>query len=212
MTHPYLARLSHWLFAISVLVLGASGLQILRAFPGFTAKLPEPAFSIPVPQKIALGGWLGGALDWHLTFAWFFAFALLLYAIDLASGGWRRLWLSMQELRGIVPMARYYFMRGPMPEITALYNPFQKSAYLVVTIALIAALITGAMMALPVQFSTVLRRAASWQTVRVLHFACLCVFAGFLPGHLVMVALAGRTAMAQMLIGGSNNTRRSEPR
>lgn len=173
---------------------------------------PSRTSAYPFRKRSLSAGWLGGALDWHLTFAWFFALALMLYAIDLASGGWQRLWLSTQELRGIVPMARYYFMRGPMPEITALYNPLQKSAYLVVTIALIAALITGAMMALPVQFSTVLRGAASWQTVRVLHFACLCVFAGFLPGHLLMVAVAGRTAMAQMLIGGSNNTRRLEPR
>ena len=47
-THPYLTRFAHWLFAISTLVLGASGLEIFQVFPSFAAKLPEP-FEIPVP-------------------------------------------------------------------------------------------------------------------------------------------------------------------
>jgi len=32
-THSYTARLAHWLFAISGVVLGASGAEIFRAFP-----------------------------------------------------------------------------------------------------------------------------------------------------------------------------------
>jgi thiosulfate reductase cytochrome b subunit len=103
-----------------------------------------------------------------------------------------------------------------MPQVTALYNPLQKSAYLVVTMTLAAVFVTGAMLALPVQFSPLLRGAAAWQTVRIAHFACLCVFAAFVPGHLLMVALTGRSAMSQMLVGHSgdalNTTRLADPR
>ena len=199
-THPYLARLAHWLFAICVLVLAASGLQIFRAFPSFSAKLPEP-WEIPAPAALALGGWLGGALAWHFTFAWLFAAAMAMYALDLARGGWRRLSLSAADGRGIWPMARYYFFRGPAPQASELYNPLQKAAYLLITAVLFLALLTGAMLAAPVQLAPLVALAGGWQAVRLGHFSCLLAFALFLPGHLVMVAWAGRAAMRTMLTG-----------
>jgi thiosulfate reductase cytochrome b subunit len=199
-THSYLARFSHWLFAISVLVLGASGLQIFRAFPSFSAKLPAP-YELTAPP--GLGGWLGGALSWHFTFAWFFAIAVFLYFVDLARGGWRRLWLSGEDVRGIWPMARHYFLRGPKPPLTDLYNPLQKVAYLSMAGTLALALVTGLILAQPVQFGWFVGVPAAWQAVRLLHFGCLCAFAGFFPGHLVMVAMAGRPAMSAILIGRS---------
>lgn len=203
-THSYAARLAHWLFAISGMVLGASGVEILRAFPSFDAKLPHP-FVIPVPVP-GLGGWLGGALDWHLTFAWLFALAVVLYTFDLAAGGWRRLRLNGEGVRGIWPMMRYYFLRGPKPAVTELYNPLQKSAYWVAAAALGGALLTGAMLSLPVQLAMFVEALGGWQSVRMLHFACFVVLAGFLPGHLLMVALAGWSAMRTMLTGFIHDT------
>lgn len=201
-THPYLTRLAHWLGAISLLVLGASGLQIFQAFPSFGTKLPQSA-ELPIPSWVGLGGWLGGALAWHFTFGWLFAFATILYVFELARGGWRRLWLSPSEWRGIWPMARHYFLRGPKPTLTELYNPLQKTAYIFVTGALLMAVLTGAVLAQPVQLSFVLRALGGWQSVRFLHFACLCAFASFIPGHLLMVILAGKPAMRTMLTGRS---------
>jgi thiosulfate reductase cytochrome b subunit len=201
-THPYLARLSHWLFAISTVVMGASGLQIFQAFPSFSAKLPEP-FALPVPAGLGLGGWLGGALAWHFSFAWPFGLAVMLYAVDLARGGWRRLWLAGDDWRGIWPMARYYFLRGPKPPEPVLYNPLQKSAYLTATAALFVLLLTGLMLAQPVQLAALVSLMGGWQAVRMVHFGCLAVLVGFLPGHLVMVALAGWPAMRAMVTGRS---------
>ena len=203
-SHTYLARLGHWLLAIGIIVLGASGIEILAAFPSFGAKLPS-GFELPVPQGIGLGGWLGGALAWHFTFAWVFMLGFAVYAVDLARGGWRRIWISRHEWAGIWPMARHYFLRGPKPRQTALYNPLQKFAYLSMTATFALALVTGLMMAQPVQLGIAQGWPFAWQSVRVLHFACLCAFASFLPGHLVMVALAGTPAMRAMLTG------RSEP-
>ncbi len=40
---------------------------------------------------------------------------------------------------------------------------------------------------------------------RLLHFGCMLAIAAFIPGHLVMVALAGRPAMRAMLTGRSEN-------
>lgn len=201
-THPYLTRFAHWLGAVSLVVLGASGLQILQAFPSFGTKLP-PSAELAIPAWLGLGGWLGGALAWHFTFGWLFAFSTGLYVIDLARGGWRRLWLSRTEWRGIWPMARHYFLRGPKPPLVDLYNPLQKTAYLFVTGALLLAVLTGSVLAQPVQLSFILRVLGGWQAVRILHFLCLCAFGFFLPGHLVMVALAGKPAMHTMITGRS---------
>ncbi len=203
-THPFLIRLAHWLSAISIFVLAASGLQIFQAFPSFGSKLPEP-MEIPTPAFLSLGGWLGGALSWHFTFAWFFAFGTVLAMIDLARGGWRRIWLTGQEWFGIWPMARYYFLRGPKPMVNDLYNPLQKVAYLSMTAIALLALISGTMLAQPVQLGFLIQLIGGWQSARLLHFGCMLAIAAFIPGHLVMVALAGRPAMRAMLTGRSEN-------
>src|SRR5262245_35579394 len=202
-THPYLTRLAHWLIAITLPVLAASGLQILQAFPVFGPKIPT-GVGIPLPSWAGIGGWLGGALAWHYTFAWLFAIAVALYLIDLLRGGWKRLWLKPTDWKNIGPMARHYFLRGPKPPNRDRYNPLQKAAYLVITCSLLLVLIKGAAMAQPVQLNFILRALGGWQTVRFLHFLCLCSFAAFVPGHLIMVILAGRPSIWAMLSGSSS--------
>jgi len=44
-----------------------SGLRIFRAFPSFGPKIPEQVL-LTIPRYVTLGGWLGGALQWHFTF------------------------------------------------------------------------------------------------------------------------------------------------
>src|ERR1700754_3522555 len=72
--HPWTVRITHWLSALSMAVLVASGLEIYAAFPAFGEKIPERDVFVP-PQVTRLGGWLGGAIQWHLTFAWLFVAA-----------------------------------------------------------------------------------------------------------------------------------------
>ena len=69
--HPFIVRLCHWVNAVSLFVMVGSGLQIFRAFPSFGAKIPQKDL-IHWPKAFALGGWLGGALQWHLTFMWIY--------------------------------------------------------------------------------------------------------------------------------------------
>jgi thiosulfate reductase cytochrome b subunit len=102
-THSYCIRLAHWLAMAVIAVMTLSGIEIFRAFPSFSSKLPEPV-TIPVPPKIGLGGWLGGALKWHLAFAWLWSLTALLSVMDLARGGWRRIRISREELAGVLPM------------------------------------------------------------------------------------------------------------
>src|SRR5207237_6867171 len=65
--HPWPIRLTHWLNAAVLVVMAGSGLQILTAFPAFGPKIPQHDL-VDVPGAVRIGGWLGGALQWHFTF------------------------------------------------------------------------------------------------------------------------------------------------
>src|ERR1017187_9767034 len=50
----------------------------LTRFPSFGAKIPQKDL-LNWPKSFALGGWLGGALQWHLTFMWIYIATGLIY-------------------------------------------------------------------------------------------------------------------------------------
>src|SRR6266853_3648131 len=87
--HPLPIRITHWITAISLFVLVASGLRIFRAFPSFGPKVPQKNL-VDIPKALTLGGWLGGALQWHFTFMWIFAGTGVLYlAYQFLSGHYK---------------------------------------------------------------------------------------------------------------------------
>ncbi len=110
--HPWPVRFCHWVNAIALFVLVGSGLQIFRAFPSFGAKIPQKDL-LNWPKAFAIGGWLGGALQWHLTFMWIYIASGIFYlAYQLFSGNFRQVLLTRKDVRGVWPMARYYFFFG----------------------------------------------------------------------------------------------------
>jgi len=76
--HPWPVRFSHWVNSVALFVLVGSGLQIFRAFPSFGDKIPQKDL-LNWPKAFAIGGWLGGALQWHLTFMWIYIATGLFY-------------------------------------------------------------------------------------------------------------------------------------
>ena len=87
--HPFIVRFCHWLNAVALFVMVGSGLQIFRAFPSFGAKIPQKDL-LNWPKAFAIGGWLGGALQWHLTFMWIYIGTGLLYlAYQIFSGNYK---------------------------------------------------------------------------------------------------------------------------
>ncbi|MFZ0362348.1 MAG: cytochrome b/b6 domain-containing protein, partial [Terriglobales bacterium] len=127
--HPLPIRITHWVNAISLFVMVTSGLRIFRAFPSFGPKIPEKVL-LTIPRYITLGGWLGGALQWHFTFMWFFVASGVLYvAYQVFSGHYRTMLFLPRDVAGVWPMARHYFFFGPKPAAAGQYNPLQKLAY-----------------------------------------------------------------------------------
>ena len=199
--HPRLVRLTHWANAVTLTVMTMSGLQIFMAFPSFGGKIPESDL-LYVPEALRLGGWLGGALQWHFTFAWPFALTGVAYVAYLAfSGHWRHVLLRPREIRGIWPMARHYFLFKPKPEPREAYNPLQKLAYTSTILFGALAVATGLLLAKPVQFGGIVNLVGGFSAVRIYHFAAMAGFLAFIPGHLVMVALHGWNNFASMWTG-----------
>ena len=119
----------------------------------------------------------------------------------IASGHWRRVILQPREIRGIWPMARHYFLFKPKPEQKEPYNPLQKLAYSSTILFGILSVVTGWMLYQPVQLGWLVRLSGGFDLIRVWHFVAMIGFLGFIPGHLVMVALHGWNNFTSMLNG-----------
>lgn len=203
--HPWLVRVTHWLNAISLVVMTMSGLQLYMAFPSFGAKIPQEDF-LHFPEAMRLGGWLGGAYQWHLTFAWLFALTGVAYVLYLiVSGKWRMVILRPQEFRGVWPMVRHYFLFKPKPEPLEPYNPLQKLAYTSTIVLGVVAVITGILLFQPTQFALPVKLLGGFGMIRIYHFATMIGLLSFVPGHLLMVALHGWSNFYSMLTGWKHN-------
>lgn len=199
--HPLAIRITHWVSAISLFVMVTSGLRIFRAFPSFGPKIPEKVL-LDIPKSLTLGGWLGGALQWHFTFMWFFAASGVLYmAYQVISGHYRTILFTPRDIPGVWPMARHYFFFGPKPPATGQYNPLQKLAYTSTIGFGVLSLLTGIVLYKPAQFSWLAFLFGGFHLTRVWHFAGMCGFLAFIPGHLIMVLLHGWSNFLSMLSG-----------
>jgi Ni/Fe-hydrogenase b-type cytochrome subunit len=201
--HPAVVRVCHWVFALSLLVLMGSGLEVLAAFPSFGEKLPESDLFVP-PSIVRIGGWLGGALQWHYTFAWVLAAAMLVYvAYQIVSDNGRQVMFAPRDVRGVWPMARHYFLLGAKPPVTGTYNPLQKLAYSIALLLIVVGVVTGFALYKPVQLFWLVQAFGGFRLTRIWHFAAMCGLLAFIPGHVVMVALHGWRNFAGMWTGGS---------
>ena len=207
--HPAVVRVCHWFAALAVVVLVASGLEIFAAFPTFADKIPQQDLVIP-PDVVRLGGWLGGALQWHLTFAWLFLTAGAVYAVYQAvSGNFRQVMFARDDIAGVWPMIRYYSFMGPRPQQRGSYNPLQKLAY-TTALALGAVLVlTGLALYKPVQLDGLVAVFGGFRLTRLWHFAAMVGLLAFIPGHLVMVALHGWPNFASMWTGTRGDSSRA---
>jgi thiosulfate reductase cytochrome b subunit len=152
---------------------------------------------------MTLGGWLGGALQWHFAFAWLFVASGATYlTYQLWTGNIWQVLATPRDLAGVWPMVRHYLCLGPKPAQRETYNPLQKLAYTAVIGLGVAAAVTGAALYKPVQLSWLVTMLGGFRITRIWHFATMCGLLAFVPGHLVMVALHGWRNFASMWTGG----------
>jgi Ni/Fe-hydrogenase b-type cytochrome subunit len=199
--HPWAVRFCHWLNTVSLLVMAASGLRIFRAFPSFGSKIPEHDL-LHVPGSLTLGGWLGGGLQWHMTFAWIYvATGLFYFGYQILSGNYRQFLFVPKDLPGVWPMIRHYFFFGRRPAQTEVYNPLQKMAYTSAILLGLLSILTGIVLYNPVRFSFLASLIGGFHWARVWHFYVLCALLLFVLGHLIMVILHGWNNFTSMVTG-----------
>jgi len=117
------------------------------------------------------------------------------------SGHYRTMLFTPRDIPGVWPMARHYFFFGPKPPATGQYNPLQKLAYTSTLSFGALSLLTGIVLYKPAQFSWLAFLFGGFHLTRVWHFAAMCGFLAFIPGHLIMVVLHGWSNFYAMLSG-----------
>ncbi|MFK8257596.1 cytochrome b/b6 domain-containing protein [Erwinia sp. AnSW2-5] len=187
--HPLWLRLTHWINLLAVLMLVASGWRIYNA---------SPLFDFSFPAEITLGGWLGGALQWHFAAMWLFGFNGLLYlAINLLSGRMKRKFWPL-NLRGLLADIRAA-LRGKLQHSDPYhYNMVQRLAYLFVMFDGVVLVISGLVLWKMVQFPLLRELLGGYETARYVHFLAMASLMGFVVLHMVMVAVVPKTLLAML--------------
>ncbi|MGJ7484781.1 cytochrome b/b6 domain-containing protein [Variovorax sp. LT2P21] len=197
--HPVWMRITHWLNALAVLVLVTSGWRIYNA---------APFFPFDIPAGLTLGGWLGGALQWHFAAMWLLAANGLVYLVlNIASG---RLFAKFFPLSisGIWHDA-LAAMRGQLSHADPRrYNSVQRFAYLFVMLDIVLLVLSGLVLWKSVQFAVLRDLLGGYELARRIHFFAMTTLVAFVAVHLVMVALVPRTLLS-MLGGRAGRTRKT---
>jgi len=187
--NPLWLRVTHWVNAVAVVIMILSGWRIYNASPIFPFKfLPS----------LTMGGWLGGALQWHFAAMWLLVLNGLIYLIlSLSTGRFRK---------KLLPVSAAVFISDARAAITGRlshddiseYNAVQKVAYLAIILDLIVLVLSGLVIWKSVQFPLLRTLMGGYDTARIVHFAAMSFAVVFMVVHVVMVALVPRTFVSMV--------------
>lgn len=187
--HPAWLRATHWLNALAVVIMTMSGWRIYNA---------APFFDFTIPKGITLGGWLGGAIQWHFAAMWLLAANGLVYL--LCNAGTGRLWRKFFPLspRAIVADLRAA-LRGRLSHADPYqYNAVQRTAYLFVIVDAVLLVLSGLVLWKSVQFPLLRELLGGYETARRVHFFAMAALVAFVAVHVAMVALVPRTLLTMI--------------
>jgi thiosulfate reductase cytochrome b subunit len=188
--NPVWVRITHWLNALAAITMMLSGWRIYDASPIFR--------SFVFPPSLTLGGWLGGALQWHFAAMWLLVFNGLVYlALNLA---------SLRFFRKFLPLSPRAILHDFIAALTGklshadlrVYNAVQKFAYLFVVGDLIVLVLSGLAIWKSVQFPLLRELMGGYDNARIVHFCAMSLMAAFIVVHLAMVALVPRSLLAML--------------
>jgi thiosulfate reductase cytochrome b subunit len=198
--HPLAVRITHWVNALAIFIMIASGWRIYNS---------DPILPFYFPVELTLGGsyegsvdihnedGLAGALQWHFAGMWLFAANGLFYvAYGLASGHFRH---------SFFPLSPRAFLRDALaafsfqlPHQLGIYNAVQKTLYLGVLIAGAIMLLSGLAIWKPGQLQELAWLFGGFDTARVIHFLGMTAIVLFLIVHIALVIIVPRTLPAMI--------------
>jgi thiosulfate reductase cytochrome b subunit len=187
--HPWWLRMTHWINALAVFIMLTSGWRIYDA---------SPVFSFRIPPSLTLGGWLGGALQWHFAAMWLLVVNGLLYIVaSLATG---RLWRQLLpiRLRQLAADLRAALKGNLAHDDIRHYNAVQKLAYWFVIADTVLIVASGLVLWKSVQFPLLRELMGGYNSARKVHFYAMSGLLGFIFIHLALVIIVPRTLLAMI--------------
>lgn len=197
--HPVPIRVMHWIGVYAMGCMIFSGWEIYNA---------SPSLPFLFPRWAGLGGWLGGALAWHLSAMWLLFVDGIAYLIyGFISGHFRR------DLKPPLPIevARDLgaALRLRLKHRTGHYNAIQRLLYAGVVVAIILQVMTGLAIWKPVQFGWLAGLFGGYPVARGIHLAIMLAIVAFVVVHVALVVIHPST-LKSMIVSVPTETEKSQ--
>ncbi len=191
--HPPAVRVMHWINALAVFIMIGSGWKIYN---------DDVIFGwLRFPDAVVIGKWAQYGLQWHFFGMWIFVLNGLAYLFyGFATGRFRRKLLPVSPRELLVTVGDALRFRLRHDDLTH-YNAVQKVLYIGIILIGILIVISGLALWKPVQFSELASLFGSFQTIRLVHFACMSAIVLFLVVHIALALLVPQS-LAAMVTGG----------
>jgi len=190
LVHPIWVRITHWINALAMLMMIASGWRIYNA---------SPLFPFEFPDAVVTGGnGLADALRWHFAAMWLLVINGIVYVtLGIVSGRFRRKLLPIRpaEVIGDALAA----LKGKLShEDLSVYNAVQKLLYLGVILAGFVIVLSGISIWKPVQVQELTALFGGYDTARYVHFFAMATIVGFLLVHITLAILVPKSLRAMI--------------
>ena len=199
-THAIAVRISHWLMALSILVMIGSGWRIYNASPIFGFRFPDWAvLGGDVEMALARHNDPGVAsgIAWHFAAMWVLLLSYLLFVLWGALSG--HFW------RDFLPVGPRSFLRDffaaarfRLEHHLGEYNAVQRVFYWGVLGLVALMLLSGIAIWKPVQTYPLEVLFGGFQGARLVHFLGMSLIVAFLVVHIALVVLVPRTFIAMV--------------
>jgi thiosulfate reductase cytochrome b subunit len=187
--HPAWVRVTHWINALAMTIMIASGWEIYNA---------SPLFGFRFPREITLGGWLAGALLWHFAAMWLLVVNGLVYVtLGLATGRFRRKLVPIWPGE-VLSDARAALTGKLAHDDLSVYNAVQKLLYAGVILAGIVIVLSGLAIWKPIQLQELTALFGGYEAARYVHFLAMAAIVAFVLVHVVMALIVPRSLRAMI--------------
>lgn len=184
LVHPLVVRITHWINAFAVLAMVTSGWRIYNA---------APIWDFEIPKVLTLGGWLGGALQWHFAAMWVLVINGLVYVgYGLAARHFAKRLLPVSPAAALRDVG--HALRGRLAhDDLSVYNHAQKTAYIVIILTLVVLVLSGLSIWKPVQLQEIAALFGGYEGARIVHFVAMAVMVFVVLVHIAVALLVPRT-------------------
>jgi Ni/Fe-hydrogenase b-type cytochrome subunit len=204
--HHGIVRITHWVNAIALTIMVATGLRIFNAYPAFARKGETfccyPFEHRPIPAALTFGGWLAGARNWHFAMMWVLVVNGLVYlGFIYLHGEWRDLAPRKGVLHDSWEMVKFYTFRRKDHPIQGKHNALQRMAYFAMPIVGVMAVITGLAIWKPVELAPLTNLMGGYVWARYWHFWAMLLLVVLAFGHIFMVFAVDPYSIPSMITG-----------